>query len=450
MANPEKTVQWSGSAPEPISWETLVEIFDALFGASFHGLPEWPAVAGHTTARWTDATGTTYKLEHLDELRGPYEQGRTGAIKFEAFATGEQSAFTYSPGAPRPRARAFLTAAPEGIEGRMAPVQAAFALPFEGTEQPVIFLSWGGELSKSVAEMLQVILEERFPTSKVFFSPESIEIGDDPMFQIFELHLLRTDALVVVLTTESASRAWLIWETAAVWARGRLVAPIYVDIDPEHVPGPLSLKAQGARVGSRHDVDRLIGKVGEAVGDSESHTLSDQEWRLLSESTTAVIPATVGSHLPAFPARYNQTVVHTSLGLNAGTLWALQVLANGPLDECAILMTSIIGPPGAEPIPVPARLRWHPSGQILSNIAQGASDLVHLVNVGPFPPSALIESPDYQYPRMLEDGAWRVELQITARGHVAQFLELGFRVIPTEGIPNQQIEWTELTVRPSS
>jgi len=419
----EKTIQWSGSALAAISWQTLVDIFDALFGASLHDLPKWPKVIGHTSVRWTDGCGTTYKLDHLDELREPYEQGRTGSIKFESFATGEQGLF-YSPGDPRPRARAFLTAAPAGIGDRMAPVEVAFPLPFEGTEQSVVFLSWGGDLSKNVANVLQVILEEHFPSSKIFFSPESIDIGDDPMFEIFEKHLLRARALVVVLTSESASRPWLIWETAAVWAKDRLVAPIYIDIDPKHVPGPLSFKAQGAQVDSRHDVDRLIARIGEAVGDSEVNPLSDSEWRLLCESTT---PATVGSGLPAFPARFNQTMVHTSRGLNAGTLWAIQVLASAPLDECAILMTSITGPPGAATIPVPARLRWYPSGQILSNVAQGASDLVHLANVGPFPPSALIESPDHELPWILENGAWRVELQITARGHIAQFLDAGFR-----------------------
>jgi hypothetical protein len=71
----EKTIQWSGSAPAAISWQTLVDIFEALFGASLHDLPEWPKVIGHTTVRWTDGSGTTYRLDRLDELREPYEQG---------------------------------------------------------------------------------------------------------------------------------------------------------------------------------------------------------------------------------------------------------------------------------------------------------------------------------------------------------------------------------------
>jgi hypothetical protein len=70
---PEKTIHWSGSAPDAIGWRTLVEIFDALFGESHQDLPEWPKVIGHTTARWADGTGVTYKLDHLDDLKEPYD-----------------------------------------------------------------------------------------------------------------------------------------------------------------------------------------------------------------------------------------------------------------------------------------------------------------------------------------------------------------------------------------
>jgi len=155
------------------------------------------------------------------------------------------------------------------------------AFPASPSEGAVIFLSWGGDSSHAIAEALHRILGVHFPLADVFFSPVSIDIGDDPMAAMFENHLLQAQALVAVLTEDSATRPWVIWEIATVWARQKLVAALFVDVTPGNVPGPLPLKVQGAQITDRARVDDALRKIAEATGANESQPLADDEWEEL-------------------------------------------------------------------------------------------------------------------------------------------------------------------------
>jgi hypothetical protein len=435
-------VQWAGSAPAPLSWQSLVEIFDALVGPDLHNLPEFPTVIGHVTVTWTDGTGNIHKLERLEELEGPYMDERTGTVVFRNTTGGEQGVLTYQPGDPRPRVEAHLIAKPEGIEERMRVVGEAFPLPFDGT---LIFLSWGGKASKDVADVLQSVLEARFPSSTIFFSESSIDVGDDPLEKMFDEGLLKAQVLIAVLTKESAARPWVVWETATVWARGKLVVPVFVDLEPGDVPGPLSLKTQGVHLQSRPRMDRAIQTIGVAVSVPDPPAITDDEWERLE--AVAVRTHSIDSNGPVLPsARISQLVIPISDGLDRGTLLGLRVHSDAPLHNCRVLMTSIVGPPGAATIPVPTRLYWYPSRESSTSIAQGATEVVALAKLGPVPPAALIESPDQTLPWVLANGAWRVELQLSASEHAAQFITAAFRVVPVDGIPSQALEWTELTI----
>jgi len=60
----------------------------------------------------------------------------------------------------------------------------------------LVFLSWGGESSEGVAAVLQGILRDHFSLADVFFSPISIDVGDDPMERLFKEGLFQATALV--------------------------------------------------------------------------------------------------------------------------------------------------------------------------------------------------------------------------------------------------------------
>ncbi len=162
--------------------------------------------------------------------------------------------------------------------------------------RPIIFLSWGGRSSKEIARTIKPMFESRFPTFEVFFSEMSIDPGDDPSRRMLEEGLLKSRVLVALLTAEAADRAWVIWETAAAWARGQLVLPVFVDVEPSDVPGPLVSKAQGVHIANRDEMDRLFATVARRSLLAAPTILSDSEFEALSVvAAKTVIPTTVAT-----------------------------------------------------------------------------------------------------------------------------------------------------------
>jgi hypothetical protein len=142
---------------------------------------------------------------------------------------------------------------------------------------PMLFLSWGRPTGKRVAAALRAVLELRLPEVEVFFSPTSIEPGADPYRRMFDEGLLRAEALLVVLTEHGAGSPFVIWETAAAWGRGKLVIPVFVNIEPGAVPGPLTTRVQGVQLADRRDLDRALRELAVHFGLSECAALTDEE-----------------------------------------------------------------------------------------------------------------------------------------------------------------------------
>jgi hypothetical protein len=188
------------------------------------------------------------------------------------------------------------------------------------TDEDVIFLSWGGEASEAVAAVLQPILRAHFPGAEVFFSPDSIEVGSDPLKRMFDEGLLRAKVLVAVLTQESAGRPWVVWETATVWAKDQLVVPLFVDVEPGDIPGPLPVKVQGARIGDRKKVNQALTQIAKKIGRAEDQELTDEEWGKLTESVSAAATRTaVPSRLPGIAAEFSERTAPLNDGLHTGT-----------------------------------------------------------------------------------------------------------------------------------
>jgi len=314
-------------------------------------------------------------------------------------------------------------------------------------EAPLLFLSWGGAAAKAVAAALAPILEDKLPGVSVFFSSVSIEPVDDPQDRLFEQGLLVAHALVAVLTREGAGRPYVIWETAAVWGRGKLVVPMFVDIEAGKVPGPLTTKAQGIRLGDKADVVRAVAKLQAHFSVPAQSELSNDQWASLEK---AVLAAKAGSvvatpTLPAIPAEFLQRTMPLHDGLHEGTLLAIEVRTRAEIEEATITMTAITGPLEAVVMPAPARLFWHPGHEVAYTIAQGAAAHIQVARIGPDIPGALLDSPDHDLPWSLSEGSYRVELQLTARGFAVQMFVAEFAVSRAEGL-GLHIEWTGFQV----
>jgi hypothetical protein len=172
---------------------------------------------------------------------------------------------------------AAIARAPSLVQILNADVPQALGTPNE----PVLFVSWGGDRSKSVARVLDEILTNRLTGVSVFYSPRSISPGDDPTKLLFDEGLLQAAAMAVVLTKDGADRPWVIWETAVMWALERMIIPIFVDVDPKDVPGPLAQKVQGVFLSDRAEIDRAINRLATQFGISDVPGLSDDEYGAL-------------------------------------------------------------------------------------------------------------------------------------------------------------------------
>ena len=311
----------------------------------------------------------------------------------------------------------------------------------------LIFLSWGGRSSENVASTLQPILQSHFPSRQVFFSRTSIAIGEDPLKRMLDEGLLKAKVLIAVLTKDSGARPWVVWETATVWAKGGLVVPIFVDLSPGEVPGPLAVRVQGARIRERQEVDRALGRIANAVGGARHQVLSDEEWQQLTASVEAESARTaISTSVPQIPAEFSQRTLPLDDGLHAaGTLLAIEVTARSELHQAHVVMTSVTGPPDARTMSAPARLYWHPGNDESTTLPEGGSGFIKVVRAGPMPPRAVMDSPDHSHPWVLPNGAWHVELQLTVEGYSARHITADFNV-HSDGILSQGIEWTDLEV----
>jgi hypothetical protein len=266
---------YSGAASHGLDWTSVEQIFDAAFGQGARDLPFFPTVLGGVLARWVDAHGVEYRATTLSDVQAAYEAGLTYSLCFSGhIGDAPTCTFEYWPGG-RARAHMLVDGPPGALAEAFDRVHAYFPLPFD---LPLIFLSWGGNLSRDVATALLPVLESRLRDCTVFLSAKSIDPGSNPMDAILEDGLRKCDVLIAVLTKEAANSPWVIWETASAWAREKLVIPVFVDVQPSEIPGPLTHRTQGVRLDNREMMDRAIKRMAEAAGLEIPIPLPDDEY----------------------------------------------------------------------------------------------------------------------------------------------------------------------------
>ena len=278
----KKTIrdQYQGLCAEPVAWEALERIFDAIWGRDAHPLPFYPAVIGGVTARWVDAIGAEHKAENLVELEDAYRAQETARITISGgFDDTFDCTLVYT---PSQRVANFLAS------GRDRPTVAAWIDAIK-REFPLVakhvFVSYATRdfpLAKCLAEIVQCRVDLGV---SVFVAKRDIAPGQDPLRSMFEGNLLRTEALLALCSTRSRESAWLWWESAAVWARGGLVVPFFLDLAPEEFGAPLSLTIQGCRIDAREDLDNALRAVVQKVSSQRpTPALSDEEFSRIREA----------------------------------------------------------------------------------------------------------------------------------------------------------------------
>ncbi|WP_431241042.1 TIR domain-containing protein (plasmid) [Mycolicibacterium aichiense] len=130
-----------------------------------------------------------------------------------------------------------------------------------------VFLSWSGDLSHSVAELLHDWLPSVLQTVDPFLSSSSIEKGSRWGTQL-TAGLSASGFGLVLLTRENLSSPWMTFEAGALsegLSSGR-VCPLLVDLEPSDVIGPLA-EFQGCRI-TKEDMSKLITTMNRSSEDN--------------------------------------------------------------------------------------------------------------------------------------------------------------------------------------
>ena len=120
-----------------------------------------------------------------------------------------------------------------------------------------VFISWSGELSKRVAELLKSWIEDVLQGTDVWISTEDIEKGSLWFTEVTN-QLAETGVGIVCLTRDNMNTPWILFEAGA-FAKGltkNRVCPLLIDLSPSDLVAPLS--QFNATLPNREDMLKLV------------------------------------------------------------------------------------------------------------------------------------------------------------------------------------------------
>lgn len=245
MAQTTVTRTYTGKTLTQVDWETLARIFDALWGDALwskkaRSLPKYPNVVGGVHARWVDGQNAEHEAASLDEIKQAYERLETASITFSGLTeTGQNRNFHYK---PSKKEASVVVEAPDPTTAEQIIKAVSKAFPLI---ERYVFISYDTTEYNLASFIAKVVKKRMVPGTSVFVAKRDIGPGTNPLKVMLEERLLHAEALLALCSAQSKKSPWLWWESAAVWAKGGLVIPLFVDISPGKFNGPLTLVCQG-------------------------------------------------------------------------------------------------------------------------------------------------------------------------------------------------------------
>lgn len=156
-----------------------------------------------------------------------------------------------------------------------------------------IFISWGGDLSKKLAEELRKWLPSVLQFVKPYFTPDDIEKGTRWESHIAE-ELASSNVGILCLTKDNIERPWILFEAGALSKNfGKSnVCTILFNIESSDISGPLTC-FQATKF-DKVDFKKLIKTINNAGGDAKlaDATLDDvfdMWWPKLESNIKSII-----------------------------------------------------------------------------------------------------------------------------------------------------------------
>ena len=179
-----------------------------------------------------------------------------------------------------------------------------------------VFISWSGERSRTIADILRSWLPGVLQAVKPYFSPDDIAKGARWSTEIAkELEASRVGLLV--LTRENLEAPWLMFEAGALaknLERSK-VCPMLFGLEPTDVTGPL-VQFQAAKF-EKAEVERIVKMINAELGDAALgatvlDSVFEMWWPKLQTDIQAELSRTI---TPDGGARSERDLLEEVLGL---------------------------------------------------------------------------------------------------------------------------------------
>lgn len=154
-----------------------------------------------------------------------------------------------------------------------------------------IFVSWSGELSRQIAEVLKKWIPCIIQSVEVFFSSEDIEKGDN-WDKIISSELSECNYGIICLTASNTTAPWINFEAGAIAkSLDSKVTALMVNIKPSDIKGPLS-RYQATKF-EKNDFFQLIMSINKTLETPLESTILQNAfnamWISLENEANAII-----------------------------------------------------------------------------------------------------------------------------------------------------------------
>lgn len=154
-----------------------------------------------------------------------------------------------------------------------------------------VFVSWSGEVSKKIAQLLKEWLPRIIQAAEVFYSPEDIEKGeiwDNKLTQ----ELSSCNYGIICLTSENLTAPWILFEAGAIAKTlDSRVSTLLINIKPSDIKGPLS-RYQSTKL-EKTDFSQLIMDINKNIeaplDKSDLEPLINAIWPLIEAEITKIM-----------------------------------------------------------------------------------------------------------------------------------------------------------------
>lgn len=156
-----------------------------------------------------------------------------------------------------------------------------------------VFISWSGDLSRKLAEVLRGWLPGVLQFVRPYFTPEDVEKGTKWDTEIAK-ELESSNIGIICLTRDNIDKPWILFEAGALCKRfdRSKVCPLLFNLEPTDLKGPLS-SFQCAKF-AREQFKGLVGSINNEAGEAKLeqdvlNSVFDMWWPKIDERVTHIL-----------------------------------------------------------------------------------------------------------------------------------------------------------------